>query len=680
MLRGVHDLSFTAQVRPARYNPPMPIRKLPPLLVNQIAAGEVIERAASVVKELVENSLDAAATRIDIQIEDGGAQLIRISDDGGGIAADELPLAVAPHATSKLQSPDQLGAIGTLGFRGEALASIASVARLRITSRPTINRKPAAQGATIEAAGDEVSAVAPAACAPGTVIEVRDLFFNTPARRKFMRAASTEFGHITDAVTRMAMVHHSVGFSLTHNGRKTMDVAPTTNRRRRCVELLGKELDEALLEFEEIADLASRMADVPQGGAKAAIWGLAGLPAIARATARFQYLCLNGRFIRDRQISHAIKEAYRGLVPPDRQPVAVVFLTMPPSLADVNVHPTKAEVRFREPGRVHGLVLSALRARLLGADLTPSAHVASSLKSLRDDEMDADAADAMPTGQTASPSFIAGASSHAAAGRPNDSQAFVDYFRSMAPMQKGFVYQQVRQAMAEVDPAVAAEPRDDEASATGGAASLLAQPSGHVPPVLRSFGVLQVHKSYLVTEDDHGILIIDQHALHERVMFEQLQQRILKGPLESQRLLMPVTLPGGAKRQALLEAVAPLLDRIGVEAEQFGPDSIAIHAFPTFLFDRKVDPAEFMENLLDRAEDGELDASNTTALEAALHEVLDMMSCKAAVKAGDKLTAQELAELLKQREAIERASNCPHGRPTTIRLTLRELEKQFKRT
>ena len=736
----------------------MPIRKLSPLLINQIAAGEVIERPASVVKELVENSLDAGGSRIDIVIEEGGQQLIRISDDGVGIPPDELPLAVAAHATSKLETSEDLGAIDTLGFRGEALASIASVSRLRITSRATIDGQAAEAGAVIEVSGADVSAVAPAACAAGTTIEVRDLFFNTPARRKFMRTASAEFGHIAENIHRLAMAYPHVAFSLTHNGRKTLDVAATNSRRQRCVELLGEELDEALLEFGAIADCGSQIAD--RGSSSAAgdeqpaipvnpqsafrnphspsIWGLAGLPTIARATAKFQYLFVNGRHIRDRSLAHAIKEAYRGLVPPDRQPVAVVFLEIDPTLVDVNVHPAKSEVRFLDGSRLHGQVLTAIRSRLLQSDLTPSATIFAGrsdagVRTEPGDAMTAAESQASPfAGQSASPfdgresgpfsapaiSPQGGRTEFAMPARSMQSEAtaapppatshiggdfaapfspaavrpaaaphagpspsapthigtvdsFVDYFRRMAPVQKGFAYQEVRRAMAETDPQVAGEV--EKQAGPAGAGSL-------VPPVLRSFGVLQVHKSYLVTEDESGIIIIDQHALHERVMFEQLRKRVLVRNLESQRLLMPVTVTASARRQALLESLKPLLEKIGVEAEPMGPDTIAVHAFPTFLFDRKVEPAAFLTELLDQAEEEKLDATTPTALEAALHEVLDMMACKAAVKAGDKLTAEELASLLQQRQEIDRSSNCPHGRPTSIRVSLRELEKQFKRS
>jgi DNA mismatch repair protein MutL len=643
----------------------MAIRKLPLLLVNQIAAGEVIERPASVVKELVENSLDAGARRVEVTVEDGGRQLIRISDDGGGIPPAELPLAIAPHATSKLQTPEQLAAISTMGFRGEALASIASVSRLRITSRVTIAGSAAESGAYLDASGDEVGQVTPDACAPGTVVEVRDLFFNTPARRKFMRAGPTEFGHIAELLGRIAMVRPDVSFTLIHNAKKTMEVLATASRRQRCIDVLGRELDEALLEFEQ-EDMSPAALEGRNGEAKRArVWGLAGLPAIARATGKFQYLCLNGRPIRDRTLAHAIREAYRGLVPPDKQPVAVVFLEMDPHAADVNVHPAKAEVRFHDSNRWHGLVLAAVRQRLLASDLTPKAG----LERLGDLRLGG-----LRFGGLEEADGPSGLASSLQAFKPSSltTSSFVDYFRRMDPQQKGFVYQEVRR---EVE-------SDSEATAFAERAMPFDGDASLVAPALRAQGVLQVHQSYLVTQDEQGLLIVDQHALHERGMFEELRQRVLGSgrSLESQRLLMPAVVPAGAKRQALFEQLKPLLERIGVEAEPIGRDAVGVQAFPSFLFDRKVDPVEFCEELLDKAEDGQFDLPNIHTDEAVLHEVLDMMACKAAVKAGDAMRPEELAALLAKRDEIERSSNCPHGRPTTIRLSLKDLEKQFKRT
>jgi len=376
----------------------MAIRRLSPLLVNQIAAGEVIERPASVVKELLENALDAGATRLRIDVEQGGTTLIKISDNGHGIAPDELPLAVAAHATSKLSQPEDLDAIATLGFRGEALASIASVARLTITSRT-----PGDDAAhTLVAEGDRVDPVKPDAAAPGTTITVRDLFFNTPARRKFLRTPPTEMGHVNDVVTRLMMVRPRVAVALTHNGRATLDLPaldpaqaeaePGTNAasgagqpsatplHQRLAAALQLDLHDALLPFAhrqpqakaEPGTSAALGNDPPL--TPPAVTGLAGLPSLARGTARAVHLFLNGRPIRDRSLLHAVREAYRGLIPPDKHPTAVVCLTLDPREVDVNVHPAKAEVRFRNPQAVHKLALAALRQCLLAHDLTPAAH------------------------------------------------------------------------------------------------------------------------------------------------------------------------------------------------------------------------------------------------------------------------------------------------------------------
>lgn len=631
----------------------MPIRKLSPLLVNQIAAGEVIERPASVVKELIENCLDAGATRIDINIEEGGLRLIRIADDGHGIPPQELPLALTQHATSKLETAEQLAAIETLGFRGEALASIASVSRLRLSSRTRDDEA----GHVIEQAGDDIQPPRPAAMAPGTVIEVRDLFFNTPARRKFMRTAATEFGHIADTVNRTAMVHPAVGFTLTHNERKSIDLPANDDQRQRCVHILGKELEPALLEFEHHDTRPIENGPDGKPLQPASIWGLAGEPSIARSSSKFQYLCVNGRPVKDRNLAHAVKEAYRGLIAPDKQPVAVVFVELDPTLVDVNVHPTKAEVRFSKPSSVHGLALSQVRQRLLATDLVPNANLDRS--SAWNKTLAAGQGEAAPPTPT-----------------PN---AFVDYFKQMDPKQKGFVYEEVRREMVEQDMFADADSPVPTSSAIR-----------NPPSEIRD--ILQFHNSYVVTHDnapgqEPGLLIVDQHALHERIMFEELRQRILVagGNLESQRLLMPAVVDADAKRQALLDDLGPLLGRLGIEAEPLGPSAVGVQAFPSLLFERGVDPIAFMDELLDKAEAGDFSSTDlrpeadVDTAEAALHEVLDMMSCKAAVKAGDKLSDTELAALMAKRDEIERSSSCPHGRPTTVRLTLKDLEKHFHR-
>lgn len=617
----------------------MPIRRLAPLVVNQIAAGEVVARPASVVKELIENAIDAEAIQITVEIENGGRDLIRVADDGVGIRFDELSLAVATHATSKISDADDLAAIASLGFRGEALASIAAVSRMSVVSRPRV-----AEGAgRIDIEGDRTSEPRPAPGPPGTTVTVRNLFFNTPARRKFLRSDQTEATRVSETVQHLALGHPQTGFTLTSGARRTIDLPPRQERRLRVLAVLGGELDDELLEL-----------DVTQR--EIGIWGMVGKPAIARGTAKHQQVFLNGRFISDRSITHAIKEAYRGLIDPGRHPTIVLFIQIDPSQVDVNVHPTKAEVRFRNQAAMHGAILSAVRDCLRRADLTPALDL-TSVGSPREAPL------IIPGPPRAFGSGLAGAPPSASY---DSARQFVEYFRRLDPKQKGFVYSEVKEALAEQAPELLI---DDDAKPQ-------AAQDVEVLPVIRPVtDVLQIHSSFIVTQDEEGLLIIDQHALHERVMFEQLADAIGKGNLESQRLLMPETVDVDATQIELLADLGPLFVRIGIEAQQIGPASIGINAFSSFLFERGVEPGPFIRDLLDRAaREGVNDDP-----EAALHEVLDMMACKAAIKSGDKLTAEEITELLKQREKVERSSNCPHGRPTTLHLSIQELERQFGR-
>ena len=589
----------------------MAIRRLPQLVVNQIAAGEVVDRPASVVKELLENAIDAGASRVDVAIERGGRDLIRVTDNGRGIPAGELELAVTAHATSKIGSAEDLNAIATLGFRGEALASVAAISRMTIVSRVPDSD----EACRLDIEGDNAGEPRPASGPPGTTVTIRDLFFNTPARRKFMRADATESARVTHAVEVLALAQPAIGFRLTIDGRATVELPAGQGRRERILDVLGPELEPELLAF-----------SAAEHGL--VISGMAGRPGIARGTARHQTVLLNGRPIADRSVTHAVKEAYRGLIDPGRYPTIVLFIEVDPRQVDVNVHPAKAEVRFRSPSLVHGAVLSAIRGRLREADLTPDFEL-----------------NRVTLSTSAAPA------------------EFVERFRMLNPAQKGFVYSEVKQALA------AEAPELLDLGGHGPAASEI------LPTIKLVREVLQVHSSYLVTQDEHGLLIVDQHALHERVMFEVLLEAVSKGPLESQRLLMPAMVEVDPSQMELLEGLQPLLERIGIEAEPAGPAAVAIHAFSTFLFERGVEPPEFLRDLLDRAARDGID----TDPEAALRETLDMMSCKAAIKAGDRLSEREIADLLSRREQVERSSNCPHGRPTTLRLTIADLEKQFGR-
>lgn len=617
---------------PADVAPRPPIRPLPPLLVNQIAAGEVVERPASVVKEVVENALDARATRITVELEAGGIELIRVSDDGIGIPEAELPLAVAPHATSKLTSAQDLDSIATLGFRGEALASIASVSRLEIRSRTGAQEG----AASISAEGEVVGAVRPAAGPVGTAVTVRNLFFNTPARRKFLRTPATELGRCVDVVSDLALGHPSVGFSVRSEGRLVLDLPAGQSPRERGLAVLGRELEGELLEvtLDELDDARG-----------VSIWGLVGRPTLARATTQAQHVLLNGRVIRDKLVQHAIREAFRGLIEPGRHPTALLMIEMAPGAVDVNVHPAKTEVRFRDPSLVHTAVLRAIREALRREDLTPT------------------------LGRLGGGGGWAGGVPGGRAIQPTVSSSGVDAF--IEAMRSGPVMPP--EAMGPPRSVVAPESSagSDAAAGEAGRAG-----SAELPTPVAAPRVLQVHKSYLVTQDEQGVVIVDQHALHERVMFEQLVERVSAGPLESQRLLTPVVVEVSPRQMESLESLSGLLGRLGVEASALGPTSVGVHAFATFLFDRGVDAGEFVSDLLERASASGLSPDS----EEALRDVLDMMACKAAVKAGERMSDGELMELMSLRERVERASNCPHGRPTTVRLTIRQLERLFGRS
>jgi DNA mismatch repair protein MutL len=584
------------------------IQQLSPALVNRIAAGEVIERPASVVKELVENSIDAGATHISVEIEDGGRILMRIVDDGSGIPADELPLAFASHATSKLQSDADLSRINTMGFRGEALASIGAVSQASILSRMA----DAPNAYEINNRGGQIDQPQAAAGNVGTTITVRNLFFNTPARRKFLKGAGTEFGHISETLIRLAIPHPEISFELINNGKRVLELAREKSQTR------------WIAGWPE--DFAESGLPLDVRDAEISLTGLIGQPELARPIAKNQYIFLNGRPIRDRFIQHALREGYRGLTEPGRHPAAILLISMPPQDVDVNVHPTKSEVRFRDSSRIHGLIMSAVREKLLGSNLVPLA---------------------VPRLSASAP--------------PQDSERkelrerLAEFFKSSLPDSPPAATVPAMPSIPPSSPLPAAFPLP-------------------TPFPREIIPAIQLHNSYLVAESDDGLIIIDQHALHERIMYEDLLARVSRGTLESQRLLIPVTLPAAGRQQELLEQIQPLLKRVGIEAASIGPDAVAIHSFPTFL--QRLDPVEFLTELLDRGEQ-ETVAPNQEEL---LHEVLDMMACKAAVKAGDPLSPTEIDALLAQRHLIDRSSNCPHGRPTTLRMTLRDLEKQFKRT
>ena len=591
-------------------------------MVNMIAAGEVIERPASVVKELVENSIDAGATEINIYIEDGGIKLIRVVDNGCGMDGSDLSLAFETHATSKLKTIADLLNISTMGFRGEALASIAAVAKVSVVSRPAdsmiANR--------IEIDCGVKDDIKPCSANAGTTIEVRNIFYKLPARRKFLRTANTEMTHIIEQFTRIALAHIDISMALFHNDRELYRLSAGLGIRGRIAKLFSAELAGALLELQsternlKLTSLLCR----PENG---------------RANTKFQYFFLNGRFIRDKFISAAVREAYRGLIEPDKFPVVFLFLQMPSQSFDVNVHPTKIEVRFDDSNLVYSQILALIREKLLSMDLDVQAKLPKGGQ--------------MPVSQSQESQEV----------KQSIAGAMAEFFsqnRQGEVPQRHFDFSKIAQRS---DSIVAGQrenfyDKDD----------LQAAPAPQY---------LQIHDSYIIAQTEDGFLIIDQHALHERIMYEELCRRLAcdgGANLESQKLLVPESFELTDAGAQILEANKGLLQRLGIELEPFGPGIWAVQSFPSLLSGIK--PVEFIIDMLDVLTDsvGKVDS------ERLLHKILDLAACKAAVKAGQKLSTAEISKLLSDKNAVERVSRCPHGRPTAIKFSIAELEKQFKRT
>jgi DNA mismatch repair protein MutL len=558
------------------------IRVLPDLLVGQIAAGEVVERPASVLKELLENSLDAGARAVIVALDAGGAKRIQVEDDGEGIARDELPLALARHATSKIASLEDLEAVATMGFRGEALASIASVSRLSITSRT----RDAAHGAALSAEGPRIGAVAPAARAQGTTVAVSDLYFNTPARRKFLRTEATEFGHCDEAFRRIALARAATAFTLKHNGRVSRHLRAQPLAERAAA-LLGGEFLGASIPVEARAGALQ-------------LSGLAGTPQAATPRADLQYFFVNGRFVRDRLLAHAAREAYAELLHGERQPAYVLFLELDPRGVDVNVHPAKTEVRFRDARAVHQFVLHALRRAL----------------------------------------------------SPGAAEAPVAF----ATIKQG---QAVQAAFAMQQPVAAYE-------------SFMAAASEEKPHPL-GYALGQLHGVYILAQNEAGLVLVDMHAAHERLVMEKLKQNLDAGAVQRQSLLVPAVFPAGTLEVATAEENRAALERLGLELTVAGPNELAVRAAPAPLAGGDI--VGLTRNVL--REIREYGASQV--LSTRQNELLASMACHAAVRANRVLTGAEMNALLREMEDTERSGSCSHGRPTWYQLTLGDLDKLFMR-
>lgn len=624
---------------------PRNIHLLSPRLANQIAAGEVVERPASVAKELLENALDAGATRIELDVEEGGVKLLRIRDDGHGIAQDQLPLALARHATSKIHELADLEGVQSLGFRGEALASISSVARLCLTSRTAS----ASEAWQVEAEGRDMQpSVQPAAHPVGTTVQVRDLFYNTPARRKFLRTEKTEFDHLQEVVRRMALARFDVAFHLRHNGRQVFALhhaADDSARARRIGQLLGEGFLEQALPIE-----------VERNGLR--LHGWVGLPTFSRSQADMQYFYVNGRIVRDKLVGHAVRQAYRDVLYGGRHPAFVLYLELDPNLVDVNVHPTKHEVRFRDGRTVHDFLYSTLNRSL--ADVRPGDELAAPAAT---DSLELPRATGLAGGEFAGQSGLdlrdptltqtAPFAGGAGAGTGNAGNFFRSFQR---PQQAGFSGQRVEAYQEFTAPLGApAEVGEDE----------------QIPPL--GYALAQLKGIYILAENRHGLVLVDMHAAHERVMYERLKTAMAMEGLKGQPLLVPQSMALSEREVDCAEEHAEWFAKLGFELQRMGSESLAIRQIPALL---KQAQAEHLvrDVLADLMEYGTSDR-----IQAHINELLATMSCHGAVRANRQLTLPEMNALLRDMEITERAGQCNHGRPTWTQLNLDQLDKLFLR-
>lgn len=592
------------------------IQVLPLKLANQIAAGEVVERPSSVVKELLENSIDAGAERITIDIEKAGTQLIRVRDDGSGICKEDLTIALSRHATSKIGSLADLENVMSLGFRGEALASISAVSRLTLTASCANQQT----GWAVQAEGRDMAvSVSPAAHPCGTTVEVRDLFFNTPARRKFLRTEKTEFGYIDDLVKKMALSHCHVAFTLTHNHKIIRQLIPAItpkDQALRVADVCGSEfIKHALL----IENEASGMR----------LWGWIAKPTFSRSQADLQYFFLNGRMIRDKVISHAVKQAYRDVMYQDRQPAYILYLEIDPKQVDVNVHPTKNEVRFCDSRMIHNFLSSAI-ADVIADDYPRVTTAPIDISGMKP---------------------VSGSASRGVFYEPNAQSHF-----------KGKVEEQLSNYNALHNNVEAIETQD----------SLFKQHAEITPPL--GFAIAQVHGVYILAQNDQGLVLVDMHAAHERITYEAMKQHFNQhDAIQTQPLLVPVTIVLSEKEVLTVLNDDQMFQQLGIDLDCMGPDSIIVRSVPSLLKDGDI------EQLVRDVIADLIEHESSDRIQAHIQSILARMACHHSVRANRKLTVSEMNALLREMEQTERIGQCNHGRPTWIQLSMEDLDKLFLR-
>jgi DNA mismatch repair protein MutL len=613
------------------------INRLSTRLSNQIAAGEVVERPASVVKELLENSLDAGAGRLDVEVEQGGVKLIRVRDDGCGVEQDDLPLTIARHATSKIHDLDDLEGVATLGFRGEALASISSVSRLSLTS----SADHSGAGWSVQAEGRDMDAViVPAAHPRGTSVEVRDLFFNTPARRKFLRTEKTEFSHLEEVIKRLALSHFEVGFSLRHNQRSVHALKPAgseAEQDRRVAALCGPTFIENAVRVDtQLGELR--------------LWGWLGLPTFSRSQADLQYFFVNGRSVKDKVVNHAVRQAYKDVMYHGRHAAFVLYLELDPKGVDVNVHPTKHEVRFRESRQVHDFLFRTLHRAI--AELTPADMKqpgAMGVTTAAAGGFAMDPAPAAPAGGLQAGEFR--------------EQGRLHLYDQPAGQRPAQVAETLR-AYSAFHPSSALSPD----STDGAAAEYSAQ---EIPPL--GYAIAQLHGIYILAQNQHGLVVVDMHAAHERITYERLKTSWQEEKVRSQPLLVPLSMAVSSREADFAEEHRASLEKLGFVIQRMGPETLLVRELPILL--RHADVESLVRDLLSDI----VTHGSSDRIEHSINQLLSTMACHGSVRANRKLTLPEMNALLRDMEITERSGQCNHGRPTWSQMSLAELDKLFLR-